>query len=317
MPTLSALPGHLNRRFVLVTGKGGVGKSTVTAVLGELSARAGDRTLVCEVNAPERMADLYGAPPSEGRIRQVGEHLFVVNIRPEMALEEYAIMRLRFRALYKMVFENPLVQSLVELVPGINDIVMLGKAFNHHREVDEDGDRAWDRIIVDAPATGHGVTFFRLPKVIRDAVPVGNMHAESAAMWDLLSDPAETAIHLVCLPEELPVQETRELHRRLTGELALPLGYLFLNQVPPPLLGPQLTEDFALLEGRPRDPGLGLLWDTTRIRLAQEARAAHYARELAPLDLPQVHLPTLYSAEFGRAQVSTLADHVVAHLEGR
>ncbi len=298
-------PHPFDRRFLLVSGKGGVGKSTVTATLALRAARQGHKTLVMELNTQPRVAELLGHEAAGPEITCVERNLWLVNIDPSRALEEYAVMKLRFRALYKLAFENPVMQSLVRFVPGLNDLLMLGKAFNHERETDEEGAPAWDRILIDAPATGHGITFFRLPKIIRDAVPAGNMHRETAEMWGLLTDPQRTAVHLVALPEELPVRETAELHAHLSN-LGLPLGHLFLNMVPPPLLDAATRADFDRLRTRPADARLGLLWDITQVRLGREAQAAGYADELSALQMPQVTLPLQYSPSFGRPQIHAL-----------
>ncbi|MCA9543852.1 MAG: ArsA family ATPase [Myxococcales bacterium] len=297
----------LDRRFVLVTGKGGVGKSTVTALLARLYAQAGKRTLVCELNTQERIPGLFGHDDVGGTVTPIAENLWSVNIDPAQAMEEYGVMKLRFRALYRVVFNNPLVQRLVRFVPGMNDLLMFGKAFNHERETDSAGRPAWDAIIVDAPATGHGISFFRLPRIIRDAVPAGNLHREAEEMWSLMSDPARTVVHLVTLPEELPVRETQELHQRLRHELGVPLGSLFLNMWPPPALDAAQQAHFERLTARPTDPALALLWATTRIRLGREHLASHYLQELEALGLPLVKLPTLYTTDFGPAEVDALA----------
>lgn len=312
---MSAVPPFLQRRFVLVTGKGGVGKSTVTAALAALSAQAGHRTLVCELNTRERIPTLFGHRPVGGHVTCIADNLWSVNIRPAMAMEEYALMKLRFRALYKLVFDNPVVASLIRFVPGVNDLLMLGKAFNHERELDSTGRHAWDRIIVDAPATGHGITFFRLPRVIRDAVPGGNLHREAEAMWSLLTDPQRTVLHLVSLPEELPVRETFDLHTTVAGELGMPLGFLFVNRVPPHLLDEQQHADFAAMAERPADPDLAALWDATRIRLGRERMAARYVEELHGLGMPMIQLPTQYTSRFREAEVATLAQHIATSAE--
>ncbi|MCB9526827.1 MAG: ArsA family ATPase [Myxococcales bacterium] len=301
-------PALLDRRFVLVTGKGGVGKSTVTALLALLSARAGKRTLVCELDTHEQVAPMLGHAPVGGRVTRLEDNLSVVNIDPSSAMEEYGLMKLRFRALYRVVFDNPLVQSLVRFVPGMNDLLMLGKAFNHEREVDEQGAPVYDRVIIDAPATGHGITFFKLPRIIRDAVPAGNMHREAADMWALLTDPRRTAVHLVALPEELPVQETRELRRRLANELGVPLGYLVVNMLPEPPLDPTQAEDFARLAAAPRDDRLARLADATRIAAGRAAIAATHAAALHGMGLPVVDLPQHPDRRLDRADLEALAD---------
>lgn len=306
-PAPLQLPPLLDRRFQLVTGKGGVGKSTVTALLASLSARAGRRTLVCELNTQARIPGLFGKAPERGKLAQIAPNLWSVNIDPTIAMEEYGVMKLRFRALYRLVFDNPLVQRLVRFVPGMNDLLMLGKAFNHERELDADGAPVWDAIYVDAPATGHGISLFRLPRIIRDAVPAGNLHREAADMWALMTDPQRTAVHLVTLPEELPVRETQELHQRLAQDLGIPLGALFLNMMPAGLLAPEERAVFARLSERPDDRELALLWATTRIRLGRENLAGRYRDELDQLNLPVVPLPVLYTTEFGPDEVRRLA----------
>lgn len=308
------LPPILQRRFVLVTGKGGVGKSTVTAVLARLSARAGRRTLVCELNTRERIPGLFGQPPVGGEVTRIADNLWSVNIQPALAMEEYALMKLRFRTLYRLVFENPVVRGMVGVIPGVHHLLMLGKAFNHEREVESDGRPTWDTIIVDAPATGHGLTFFQLPRIIRDAVPAGNLHREAADMWALLTDPRRTAVHLVTLPEELPVRETVELHQRLTRDLGMPLGCLFVNMMPPPLLEAAQAELFAHLTEAPSDPYLATLWAAGRIRLGREALAGSYRRQLADLALPLIELPTQYSRDFGPEQIGLLSDRALEQI---
>lgn len=306
------VPAPLDRRFVLVTGKGGVGKTTVTAILALLSARAGARTLVCELDTHERIAPMLGYAPVGGTVTEVEPNLSLVDIRPAMAMEEYALMKLRFRALYRLVFDNPLVQSLVRFVPGMNDLLMLGKAFNHEREHDDAGRPVWDRVIIDAPATGHGLTFFRLPKVIRDAVPAGNMHREAADMWELMTDPARTAVHLVTLPEELPVFETRELRERL-DELGIPLGHLVINMLPdPPFEGP-LADDFAAL-GEPAEPRLHRLWTAARIRAGRAATAERHAETLRGMGLPVIELPQRVERTLDRAVIDALAERFAEQL---
>ncbi len=311
-PCPTAVWPFLDRRFVLVTGKGGVGKSTVTALLARTYAQAGKRTLVCELNTQERIPGLFGHAPVGGQVTAIAENLWSVNIDPSQAMEEYGVMKLRFRALYRLVFNNPLVQRLVRFVPGMNDLLMFGKAFNHERELNADGSPMWDAIIVDAPATGHGITFFRLPRIIKEAVPAGNLHKEAEEMWGLLADPTRSVVHLVTLPEELPVRETQELHRRLKGELGLPLGSLFVNMWPPSLLSDEGHALFEQLDARPTDPGLALLWASTRIRLGREALAQGYLRELQALQLPMVKLPTLYTTEFGPDEVDALVAEACA-----
>ena len=219
-------------RFNVVTGKGGVGRTLVTILKGIESARSGNRTLLCELNTDDSIAQYLNIPSSNGQIVSVSENLYVVNIRPKLALMEYAQMKLKMPRVSKLVFDNPLVNALIRFVPGMNELLMIGKAFNHQREQDEAGKPTWDKVIIDAPATGHGITFLNLPTVIADAVPSGNMHDEAVLMQSLLTDKTKTLVDLVTTPEPLPIQETKELCHLLRTQIGAPLGNLYVNRMP-------------------------------------------------------------------------------------
>ena len=222
-------PEHIQkRRFHIVTGKGGVGKSTVSMALGLAFAQRGLRTLICEIDHREMMTQAFGVPPSHSAIRSLNEYLSVVSIDTQSALSEYGTLKLKIKALSSLLTENPLTRALVALVPGAADLIALGKAFNHERERDQHG-YIWDRIILDAPSTGHGLTFIRLPQVIRDVVPSGNMRKEADDMWALFSDLTRTAIHVVTTPEDLPTQEALELWKALSEDVGLTPQSLWIN----------------------------------------------------------------------------------------
>ena len=165
LASLSSLvppPTLLDRRLVIVTGKGGVGKTTVCAALALLAARAGKRVLVCEVNARARVAALLGGPPAGPVIREVRPGISVINVTPPEAMREYGLMVLRFRTIYDAVFENRLVRYFLRVIPSLAEVVMLGKIL-HEARAEEAGRPRWDLVLVDAPATGHAVQLLRVP----------------------------------------------------------------------------------------------------------------------------------------------------------
>ncbi len=235
-------------RFNVVMGKGGVGRTLVSILNGVRSARNGKRTLLCELNTDESVSKYLRSPKSNGEIISVSENLWAVNIRPESALMEYADMKIKVPKVSKLVFKNPLVNALISFVPGMNELLMLGKAFNHEREQDSQDRPKWDRIIVDAPATGHGITLLGLPAVIADAVPSGNMHEEALLMHSLLRDPNKTSIDVVTTPEPLPIHETLELCDELKERLDLPVNRLFVNCVPQTILSDASLETLKTAE---------------------------------------------------------------------
>lgn len=187
------MPGLFDTRLLIVTGKGGVGKTTVAAALALSAARAGKKTLVCEVNTQERITRLLGKPEAGPEVRQVDRDLWAVNVRPEEAMREYALMTLKFKTVYRAVFENRVVRYFLRFLPSLQELVLLGKILFHERERNPGGAPRFDRIIVDAPATGHAITFFSVPQVLVDTVPAGPLQPRprgcATSSWTRRSPP--------------------------------------------------------------------------------------------------------------------------------
>ena len=165
-----------------MTGKGGVGKSTVSAALALLAARAGKRVLVCEVNAQERVAPLLGAPARRParRARRCPASPPSTST-PHEAMREYGLMVLKFRTIYEAVFENRLVRYFLRVIPSLAELVMLGKIL-HEARAEERGRPRWDLVVVDAPATGHAVQLLRVPAALVDTVPGGPLRHDAEWM---------------------------------------------------------------------------------------------------------------------------------------
>src|SRR6266849_2750312 len=210
-----ARAGLLDRRLVVVTGKGGTGKSTLSAALALASARRGKKTLICEVVAKERVADFFGRPPSGTQIRELLPNLYSVHVRPREAMREYALMTLKYETLYKIAFENAAARYFLSAAPSLAEIVMLGKVWWHATQEMERGKPRWDLVVLDAPATGHGLAFLSVPAVFLRLVQEGPLARDMRGMQSLLADPARCAISIVTLPEEMPANEAIELDRAL------------------------------------------------------------------------------------------------------
>lgn len=301
-----APPTLLDRRLVIVTGKGGVGKTSVCAALALLAARAGKRVLVCEVNAQERVAPLLGAPPAGPEIREARPGLFTLNVVPHAAMREYGLMVLKFRTIYEAVFENRLVRYFLRAIPSLAELVMLGKILNEVR-AEEGGAPRWDLVLVDAPATGHAVQLLRVPSALLDTVPGGGPLRSDAQWMDrLLVDPATTTLAIVTLPEEMPVNEAIELDAQVRSVLGIDRAALFVNAMPPARFTAEEAEALAGLE--PAPPPLGPAARAGRLQAIRAEQAGRYlARARAALDLPTVVLPLLALPEWGPAAIEALA----------
>lgn len=303
------------KRFVIVTGKGGVGKTTVTAALALSAARRGKSVLVCMCQEKERLSRLLGAEPVGPKVSPVGPRIDAVNMTPEAALEEYGMMVLKIRAVYRAIFENRMVKAFLRAVPGMDEWSMLGKAWYHTTE--EIGGRPrWDLVILDAPATGHGLDLLRVPKVLLDVAPPSPLRREAEKCWDLMHDPVRSEVLLVTLPEDMPVTETIELYRKLADELRFPIERIVANAVVAPLFGADESEVILQASGAGGlDPDIEPLLSAARTRVLRASlEAQHLGRLREALPLQVATLPFLYTPGLGRAAVEGLSQVLEAGL---
>lgn len=295
-------------KFVFVVGKGGVGKTAVSAALALAAVAQGKRVLVAMCNAKDRLSYVLETGPIGPHIQTLMPRLDAVNMEPGAALEEYGLLVLRVRALYKVVFENRFVSAFLRGTPGIDAWAMLGKAQYHAREKDADGRDRYDLVIVDAPATGHGLDLLRVPRVILDVAPPGLLRREAERAHDLFKDPERSGVLLVTIPEEMPSTETIELHRAVQGELGLPVCGLVVNQMLQTLFSPRERETLNLLLQRlAADAALQPLIQLSRARAErEELQRACLARLQASIPGHHVRLPLMLQGDFRRPEIEQL-----------
>lgn len=287
-----------SQRLIIVTGKGGVGKTTVAAALALDFAHAGLRTLVCEVNAKERIAPLLGRPEVGPHVTSVEENLWAVNVQPYEALREYALMIVKLESIYNAVFENRLTRYFLRFIPSLQELVLLGKILFHVKEKRDDKLWRFDRVVIDAPATGHAITFFSVPQVLLETVPPGALANDAKWMRDFLVDPTLTAAVLVSLPEDMPVNETLELHGALKDQVKIQTRAVVLNSFVPSRF---TDEEVAAL------PASSAAHGFVARHLLREQLSVSALKRLQGLGLPVQCLPRIHGPHFDRAALEKLA----------
>ena len=299
------------RRLNIVTGKGGVGKSTVSAALALAAQARGQRVLVCEVGAKQRVPALLGLPETGPEIRQIDRNIWAVHVRPAEAMREYALMVLKFRAVYHAVFENRLVRYVLRAIPPLPDIVMLGKIWWHvAEERDAQGRLRWDQVILDAPATGHGLGMLATPRTILDIVSEGPMVRDMKRMRDMLEDTSITAVNIVSLPEEMPANEAIELQAAI-AKLDLPGGRLFLNDHVAQRFSVEERAQVAASDAPELAPSRVA---ETHWGVRQDL-SAHYERRLREEQpLPLTLIPHLSAEQFDRTAIESIAKQLGAEV---
>lgn len=225
----------LTKRLVLVSGKGGVGKTTVAVLLAQIAAKLGKKTLIVEMNSSDRVAPLFGLTSIGHKETSVAPNIAAINLNPKQCFEEYVLKHIRFKSIYKTFFNNTFVSNFLDAVPGLNDALMLGKIYEleQMQQAKVQDELEYDFIIVDAPATGHGLSALEVPNVLKSAVKIGPLHKHAICILDLLGDHTKTAFCLVTLAEEMPVAESIEYIQSLKEKTQLNFGPAFINAVHP------------------------------------------------------------------------------------
>jgi anion-transporting ArsA/GET3 family ATPase len=317
------MPSLLDKRLIFVTGKGGVGKSTVSAALGVAAARHGKRTIVCEVAQQERMSYVFHREGVGYRETEIGEDLYAFSIDPQRALEEYLQMQIRIKPVYDLMFKNRIFTYFAAATPGLRELVTIGKVWELaqlDRRVKKGS--KYDLVIVDAPATGHGLGLLRTPKTFGDIARVGPIKRQADTIYEFITDADLTSIVAVAWPEEMPVNETVDLQRNLKRELGLPLDVVLMNGIYPQLFSD--AEAGVLREHGDQDTNgdgdaLGLAQRAAiRAALSEHRRATMHAEQLerleAGLGKQPVELPFLFRPQLDMEAVEDLADRIEAQI---
>lgn len=251
----------LDRRLVLVTGKGGTGKTTLSAALGLAAARRGRRVLLVELGRDEQLVRLLapGSRPAGYAGRDVAPGLRVMRIDPYDALAEYLGLQIHMQAVVERVLRNRAFRQLMEAAPGWRELITLGKIWHLTQMRDAAGRPRFDLLVVDAPATGHGVAFLNVPRVVVSAVRAGPLHRNAQLVEAMLEDSEHTLLLPVSLPEELPTRETAQLVERVGRDVGIAIDRVVVNAVVRPPFPPGLENLDTLLARLPAEARFGAL----------------------------------------------------------
>lgn len=222
----------LDHRFLLFTGKGGVGKSTLTAALAIEAAARGGSPLVVELGHRATMRSVFGVDAVGFKPRPVGHGVHAMSVEIDQAVVEYMAQHVPSRRLARAIVGNQVLDRLFRAMPAVGEIATVNALHRLEAERDAAGRPRWAPILVDLDATGHALMFLELREVVRHLMGAGPMRRLIDDMATLFADPARTRLNLVTLPDELPVTETLELHARIAAARSVAFGPVFVNRVP-------------------------------------------------------------------------------------
>jgi anion-transporting ArsA/GET3 family ATPase len=287
--------GPLDKRLLFITGKGGVGKTAVAAALGKVAAARGKRTVVAEVARRDDVhRALAGSPASPWTEAAIGDGLFALSVDPQRAMEEYLADQLS-RPLADLLATSRMFGYLAAATPGMRELLTIGKLWELAQpERRTPGAEPYDVVVVDAPATGHGLALLDAPRTFGDVAAAGPLRRQARIIDATLNDPEVTGVIVVATPEEMPVNEA--LHLR--DELGERVDLLVANAVRPDRFTDAEAERLTALATRA---------PAARTALVAHRRAREQRCQLARL-APDVTLPFAPDADRGGADLDALAD---------
>ncbi len=272
--------GLLRKPLVVVTGKGGVGKSTVSAALGLAAARRGLRTIIAEVARRDDVSRVLGGTGVHEDELAPGLHH--ISIDPEEAMEEYLVDQLPSRALADVLLSSRGFSYFAAATPGLRELLTVGKVWELAQEDRRTpGAAPYDLVILDAPATGHGVAVLSAPRTFADAALMGRIARQGRIIDAMLSDPAQTGVVAVARPEEMPVNETLELEAALPEAVGVNVDLVVANGLLPDRF--DAAEVSALEVAPPSRPVRAALVAHARARAQRTQLARLRRRAVAPV----------------------------------
>ena len=307
--------GLLDRRLLFVTGKGGVGKTTVAAALALLAAEQGKRTLICEVEPKGDLAFAYECGPTPFSGTKVTPDLTAMSMDTEAALREYLRSIIKVPVIGRITPVARAFDFVATAAPGIKEILTVGKLCFEVRE------NHYDLVVVDASATGSVVGQLAAPIGINELVRVGLVRSQTEWMLEILRDPDQTGVVLVTTPEEMPVTEAVDLAGRLAEETPVHLACVIANRVLPELFGRTEEEVFDQLVTSPTTAAIAKRLEVESAEVASVLAAARLAvtirrdgsahlerlRSAIGSDAPIVYLPYLFGRAYGMRAIRQVA----------
>ena len=308
------MPLLLDKRLLFVTGKGGVGKSTVAIALGLLAARRGLRTIVAELASQERVQGLFFDDGGEQfREMELAPGLFTISIDPQQAMEEY--LRVKAGAIGQALGSGRLFQAFAMATPGMRELLSIGKVWelaqlNRRTR----GAAPYDLVIVDAPATGHGVGLLRTPRTFADIARVGPIAHQGRAIAETIADAEFTGVIAVATPEEMPVNETMTLVDELAKD-ATALDLVIVNALYPARFA---AEEISELDAALTRTRSALARSALRAALSEHSRAATQREQRDRLgervNGRLVELPYVFADRVGLPELEMLSGALEAAL---
>ncbi len=297
------------KKLILVSGKGGVGKTTISAALAWHLSQAGRKVLLATIDCEDQIPSLFDRKPMGYEPSPLRPQLSGINITARKAFEEYVVRQIMFHSIYSAVFDNKYVRAFIEGTPGMAELMCIGKVYDM---VDE-----YDTIVLDAPATGHGKSLLQVPTVVAEAVRVGPLKTNSEKIEALLKDSTKTGLLIVSLAEEMPVEETLELREWIQSHLGIEPTGVIINGLFTPLFPHHSDQERCetFFREHNSNPVMEGLRHSYYMRMKRSELHAHYTQQLQEQlkGLPTVEIPFYFCESIGTTELKDIGERIESH----
>ncbi len=220
----------LSKKLVMVTGKGGIGKSLVSSALALEARKLGKKVCIVESSAHDQIAPLFGLKPIGHNLTELSPGIFGINLNAQDNFKDFVIKHLGFAKLFEKVFTKPIVRSFIQMLPGIAELTLLGRLFYF---VELDKENKFDIVIFDGFASGHFDSLMKTPSAVIHSGMTGPIIDETERVRKFLADRSKTAVALVTVPEELIVSEALDFTQKLAKNSPAAIEAVIANRVWP------------------------------------------------------------------------------------
>ncbi|HCY88605.1 MAG TPA: hypothetical protein DHV36_25945 [Desulfobacteraceae bacterium] len=308
-----ALHRLMDKRMVFIVGKGGTGKTSITAALGILAEGRGKRVLLVEAGDADHLGALFDGDTLPETPTPLQNNIWGVRINPRAVIDEYVRTFIPNGFLAGTISNSSLFEHLTAATPGLKEVMTLGQIWRWEQEMiaDSDGVPRFDLILVDAPATGHGLSLLRVPATLLKMIQIGPIASQTRTVLEALQDPVKTGIVQVTLPEELPISETLEFEASARNELKMAHDLIFINCIYPDVFDRDEQARIQSLAHRSSNEigdGISAMLAVAVRKIPRRNLQQTYIDKLCRnTDSPLVGIPFYFTGEFGPGEINDMA----------
>jgi anion-transporting ArsA/GET3 family ATPase len=301
----------LNKRVIFVAGKGGAGKTTITAALAIATASHGKNVLVVETHENDALGSLFSQTGFTEKPSRLDSNIWGMRIDPKIVLEEYVQKYVTVPFVAYQILHSRIFEHLAVATPGLKEVMILSEIWRFEQKTNSNTKRPqYDLIIVDSPATGHGLSLLRVPSTLTSMLQTGPIATQTRWVEDMLKDSTRTCLILVALPEELPVNEALEFERKAENDLNMCVAAIIVNMVYPEIFDSDEVLAIERMNNSILENKQPILEAARRQIVRRKIQQSHINRLITESEHPVFQLPFYYTNNLDREQIKDIAEHI-------